>query len=302
VPCEPTGPSQHQAPIETRRARGCPAPRRTKHGRKHSFTTMADNDDTLEDASSVDASSKKKKKKTGALMETSLSAWKPTLEILFDGLTDVWYKGHWQHGDDQGRTPPQIINALISAGAEIQSDMIEALEDAYRPPRTLLAAEMFEFFEYITRDEPRFARQNGSGGRVIRSSREDGTPTHAIYHLGGWVDGGLLHHLVRRRVALERRALMPPEDPEYSSSRLTADEIYVLFMIRAIEEYLVRTQRRFRQRGIEVVVWHFVVYFQADAVSLHLDLRLDSPLSCRGIMPLFTSRVRRGNLAEPIPA
>ena len=238
-------------------------------------------------------------------MECDFVTWRRTL-ILIGTLTPVFAGGKkWIDRDILSRTPWAILKDLISRGAKLQDDVVVPLDESYLPGESLNAKALHKLiWDETTGKGSKFGSLGGGlgGGRPI-SSRNDKIMTHHFAQFKGPGDGGLWDHLTSKRARIEARALViadrrrrndiRPEDFIPEEDRLFA------WRMRELENYFQLVERKLdAEHDAEDVIWHHVSYLRKNAVSLHPDRRLDSPLTVRAIFPLWTSKGRRG---QPAP-
>ena len=236
--------------------------------------------------------------------ECNFATWRRTL-ILTRKLTPVFAGEKWIARDILSRTPWAILKFLISQGAKIQDDVVMPLDELYLPGEALNAKALHKlFWDETTGKGSKFGPLGaGLGGNLPRSSRDDGLLSHDITQLKGPGDGGLWKHLTSKLARIEASALQIAERRRRNDIRpedfISLEDRIFAFRMRELKKYFELVEGRlYVEHDAEDVIWHNVSYLRKNAVSLHPDRRLDSPLTVRAIFPLWTSKGRRG---QPAP-
>ena len=239
------------------------------------------------------------------MQECNFLTWKRTL-ILTSKLTPVYAGGKtWVARDIQSRTPFAILKDLIRRGAKLQDNVVVQLDESYLPGETLSATAMHKFiWDETTGKGSKFRSLGGGlGGARPISSQDDKLMTHHFAQFKGPGDGGLWDYLTSKRARIEERALEIAERRRRNDIRpadfLSSEDRLFAWRMRELECYFQLVERKLdAEHDVEDVIWHHVDYLRENAVSLHPDRRLDSPLTVRAIFPLWTSKGRQG---QPAP-
>ena len=200
--------------------------------------------------------------------DTPTSEWQRTWDAIKEVLHARGTYDEWIDEDPEGRDPHELLTLLLQAGAQVDPNIIR-LDDDRMFPFDVSAQALCKYLKWFCTAGP-YKRSGKKGGMTSADGKY-------IFQFGKRSDGGLLdllHEEMLRLNALNKQQLSPRDQGRRKLLKR---------FLRGFEEeraWLLESE------SMEVTDAHLVFYEKNGVMKVHLDTRLDSPVSMRALYPL----------------
>ena len=211
----------------------------------------------------------------------SVPGWARLWAALQATCTPRGYRTNIIRADPAGRRPWEILEQIRRGGHEVDAELVSQLSAEHAFPSDISARKIDLVLSHYAFDcgknyrIPQW-RRRGWGG--VSSGDKPGKSDKVVFQFGGRIDCGFRNDLDDALDALE--ALDETGD-------LAGVGEVRLSVLRRFLRWLRNEEKRLkRKKMMKPTVAHLAVYRKGGVMNVHLDIRLDSPLSRRALYPI----------------